>query len=275
MSRVFAIISFLVLVVVHTASGQPLGQNASQRSIGQTFVDDFMIGLEDASGFFTIPFRLTARDALPGGAFLGATALSLSIDGAVERRLRRASRPLEDYWEIPYEFGTVAWANIFSVGLYGAGLFTGTDDVRITGRVLFEALSFSGVVIIATRYLFGRTRPRWTGDHWEFKGFQPAYRAQSFPSGHAAVAFVLSTVLSERINTTWARVGLHTMAVLCCYVQVATHRHWLSDAVVGGALGVGTSLYVLGREEGGGGADNRTKLSIYPSAKGLTASLIF
>src|SRR5439155_12049188 len=65
----------------------------------------------------------------------------------------------------------------------------------------------------------------------------------SFPSSHTANAIGLAVVLSRR----WRRLAplIWLLAVLVAASRVYLDRHWLSDVVVGAALGLGCALAVI------------------------------
>jgi membrane-associated phospholipid phosphatase len=94
---------------------------------------------------------------------------------------------------------------------------------------------------------------------------------QAFPSGHATVSFALSTILSNRIDNTFASVGLFSLAILDGFLQVYNHQHWLSDVIIGGVIGIGTSMYVISQEEKRRtvSSSDRSGLSIVPGNGGL------
>ncbi|MCY7363437.1 MAG: phosphatase PAP2 family protein, partial [Ignavibacteria bacterium] len=70
----------------------------------------------------------------------------------------------------------------------------------------------------------------------------------SFPSGHTTVAFAVSAVLAERINTWWARVGLYSLAAATAYSRIYDNKHWLSDVVLGSIIGFGSGYFTVHRE---------------------------
>jgi membrane-associated phospholipid phosphatase len=92
---------------------------------------------------------------------------------------------------------------------------------------LAEAYASTMALVYTLKPLVDRTRP--DGG------------AQSFPSGHAASAFAGASFVQIRYG--W-RLGL-PMYVLAGYVgysRVATHRHYTSDVLAGGAIGIAANL---------------------------------
>src|SRR5262249_37190459 len=89
------------------------------------------------------------------------------------------------------------------------------------------------LAVEVTKYAVNRVRP--DGD--------PRRRNSSFPSGHAANAMALAWMLSRR----WprARWALWGFAALVSFSRIWLDRHFLSDVVVGGLLGVGVAMLVV------------------------------
>jgi membrane-associated phospholipid phosphatase len=99
-------------------------------------------------------------------------------------------------------------------------------DYRGLGQ-LGKAYAASMVVVYVLKPLVDRTRP--DGGH------------QSFPSGHAASAFAGAAFLQMRYS--W-KLGVPAYA-LASYVgwsRVHEKRHYASDVIAGGAIGVGANL---------------------------------
>jgi membrane-associated phospholipid phosphatase len=65
----------------------------------------------------------------------------------------------------------------------------------------------------------------------------------SFPSSHAANAFTIATVFARR----WRRaaIPLFALATAVAFARMVLDRHWLSDCVVGAALGIGLALLTM------------------------------
>jgi membrane-associated phospholipid phosphatase len=239
--------------------------------LGETVVSDLGIFLGDAGGFFTSPLRFTGRDWLHAAGFAGGTVLLMTTDEWVQERVGRDTDQTlnDDFWDYPTEYGRVQYANIFSLATYALGLFTGNEDIRITGRLAFTSLTTSGITVMAVRLIFGRSRPTAGRGAWDFNWFETNNERQSFPSGHTTVAFALSTVLAERIDTWWARIGFYGLASLTGFSRIYNNQHWLSDVVVGAALGLAAGFDTLRRERERQNESDAGRLSIVPTMNGI------
>ena len=247
--------------------------------IPETMVSDLGLFLSDAGGFFTSPIRFTGRDWLHAAGFAAGTVLLMTTDEWIQRRIVRDTENSlnDDFWDVPTEYGRVQYANIFALGTYALGLFAGSDDIRVTGRLLFTSLTTSGITVMVLRIIFGRSRPTSGQGAWDFNWFEMSNERQSFPSGHTTVAFALSTVLAERIDNTWARIGFYGLASLTGFARVYNNQHWFSDVVVGAALGFAAGFDAVRREcaREQGADQNQNRLSIIPTTTGIRVSYRF
>jgi membrane-associated phospholipid phosphatase len=245
--------NYRIFIIILLIAGNSFAQDSA--SGGPTLFDKFTEDLgyfgEDAFGFFSAPARYSGTEWLYAAGTVGASYLLISADNGIRNKIGRntAYTLNQDFWDIPTYYGYIGPANVLSLGIYAAGLFSGDDDVRTTGRLAFEAISISGISVIGIRYIFGRSRPYYNEGPRKFYWFEPSNEIQSFPSGHTVVAFAMSTVLAERIDNIWARIGFYGMAALTGYARVYNNQHWFSDVITGAALGIGAGLYVLKKEE--------------------------
>jgi membrane-associated phospholipid phosphatase len=116
-------------------------------------------------------------------------------------------------------------------GLLAVALLDGAAGVP-TVRGCIAVLIPVNVVVETLKWCVHRTRP--DGD---------TRRANSsFPSSHAANALALAWMLSRR----WPRLRIPfmTLALLVCYSRMYLHRHYLSDVLVGAALGLVIAVLV-------------------------------
>ena len=67
-------------------------------------------------------------------------------------------------------------------------------------------------------------------------------RRNSFPSGHTATAFMTATMLHKEYGwrSPWFSIGGYTAAAVTGVSRILNNRHWLSDVIAGGAIGIGS-----------------------------------
>lgn len=111
--------------------------------------------------------------------------------------------------------------------------------------MLIEGVFYAGLTNTIVKVVTGRSRPYEEQGPYFFKAFQFSEPHISFPSGHATMAFTLSTILSERINNIFATVGLYALASTTFVERMYSDKHWLSDCILGAATGFFTGYAVV------------------------------
>jgi membrane-associated phospholipid phosphatase len=117
---------------------------------------------------------------------------------------------------------------------YLAGELAGSSDLK---RVILHAGAAAALatgVTSSLKYTIGRTRPGFAGDPDQFRPFSGA---NSFPSGHTAVAFAIATSIADETDDSWSDVALYGAATLTAMARVNDDRHWTSDVIIGGLIG--------------------------------------
>ncbi len=109
----------------------------------------------------------------------------------------------------------------------------------------------SGLLADACKLFIARWRPKmiedWSAGAETFVGWLPAFQAeglptawghalQSFPSGHAATGVGLAVGLSALYPRAW--IWFAVLATLAAGQRIATGNHFLSDTLVGAAIGL-------------------------------------
>jgi len=69
---------------------------------------------------------------------------------------------------------------------------------------------------------------------------------QSFPSGHSASAFGGAAFLQRRYGWSYG-VPASAVAAFVAYSRVESKRHWTSDVIAGGAIGIASNLVLTHR----------------------------
>jgi membrane-associated phospholipid phosphatase len=268
--------------IVSQTVSQTISQTVFQtvpQNIGQIIERDFLYALTDAGLYYTQPLRFTAVDwAVSAGVIAGTVAL-FSADESLRRAIRQPSvqTPLSDSFAgIGRLYGeTLMGASIGAV-LYASGLAAQNEDVRSTGRLLIEALAFGGALNLTMKAGFGRSRPYLNEGASAYNPLQSVTQRTALPSGHATVAFAVSTVLSERIGNPYVSVVLYALAGLTGLSRMYQDLHWASDVFLGAAIGTGAGLAVtqFERERAKQGSETQS-LRVYPTLNGVGLTYIF
>ena len=117
--------------------------------------------------------------------------------------------------------------------------FFSSSEWRQWETVEFFGLSGLAVVVLAVKFLFKRKRPE-----GEWGGLYRNTDPHSFPSGHAARAFLIA-VLASALAPTWLATILWVWAPLVALARVAMGVHYLSDVIAGAILGIIVALLGL------------------------------
>ena len=166
------------------------------------------------------------------------------------------------------DYGHTTAAAIIGASTYISGWAFGSEDVRVTGRQIFESLILAGIITTTMKVAVGRARPYTNHGDQAFCNFAFKEDYYSFPSGHATVAFAVSSVLASRINNTFASIGLYGLAGATSYARMYFDKHYLSDVLLGGAIGTLSGIAIT-HCSNNTSANSTSSLSIIPTPNGI------
>jgi membrane-associated phospholipid phosphatase len=189
------------------------------------------------SDFVAFPKRRSTWVILGMGAGLAAAAHP--IDDDVNSHLV-GSKAVGRFFA-PGKFLGAAYTQVgVSIGLYAVGRYmlpaaegtSRTNTVSHLGFDLLRAQIVSQTIVHGMKYAIRRDRP--TGE------------CCSFPSGHAATAFAVASVLERHkgYRFAWPTVAAASYVAIS---RLHDNRHFLSDIVFGSAIGTATGWTVVGR----------------------------
>ncbi len=118
--------------------------------------------------------------------------------------------------------------------VYVVGRTGDKPRVSHTGMDLIRALIVSEAMVETLKYTTRRERPDGSGK-------------SSFPSGHAADTFAFATALERHFNWKFV-VPAYVFASYVAMSRLPANRHWLSDVVMGSAVGIISGRTVTGHE---------------------------
>ena len=161
----------------------------------------------------------------------------LELDARLSNKLRVAEKPgtLRNF-AVFFAHSGDSW--FWAVALI-LGWFISNSTWKKWGVVeLFCILGLAGVVLVI-KFLVRRERPQ-----GEWGGIYRNTDPHSFPSGHAARAFLIA-VIASALAPAWLATLLWIWAPLVALARVAMGVHYLSDVVAGAVLGVIVALIGL------------------------------
>lgn len=160
-------------------------------------------------------------------------------------------------------------------GAYALGLVNGDPALRDAAAHAAVGLAASGVANGALKFGVGRLRPNTQNDPRRFRPMNADDRWQSFPSGHAVVAFSLATAVSMEARTPWVTGVSYGMASVVAWSRLYSDRHWPSDVVGGAVVGTLTTRAVIRalHRHDATGAPPRVEVLAAPGALGLSVPL--
>ena len=129
-------------------------------------------------------------------------------------------------------------------GIYGCGLIFGDTKVRNLGLQLVESCTYAGIVTTVIKSAAGRSRPYVGKGNMDWHPVKFNTDQTSFPSGHATLAFAVSSVMADYLDNFYWKAGWYTIAALVGTARIYHDKHWLSDVVMGSAIGYFIGDYV-------------------------------
>lgn len=226
------------------------GRETTWRNLTQNF------GHDQKDIWLLYPARLaTGHHWIPTIAVVGGTAALIYADPPVAKFF---TRHLSDSDKINDVFDPmIATGEIIAVpaSLMAVG-YARHDNYEVdTALMSAQAYGDSAIVDLAIKAVTRRQRPsdaaaQGTFTNTFFNGGKSPLKGSSFPSGHAAGAFSVATVVAERYkNHRWVPWAVYGMATAISASRLSTNAHFSSDVWLGGALGYTIAKYQVLRPQ--------------------------
>jgi len=230
-------LSFVISVILLTT--------VSNAQVFDTIGNDFNDFLKVGGDFFTSPLHFNSGDwgnfaitsAVVGGSFF--------LDNTTRKLSQQDHTNFKDKLFDIDKYYMTTYAAITTAGIYGIGLFTKNEDIRRVGVEIGESMVYAGVITVALKSIIGRSRPYTERGHSDFNPFSVSNDKVSAPSGHATVAFAFSTVMAHQVDNIYWKVGWFTAAGLVASARMYHDQHWVSDVILGAAIGYFAGRFVV------------------------------
>jgi membrane-associated phospholipid phosphatase len=222
-------------------------------------------------GFFVQPTKWDGGDWLRIGVMGGATFLTMQVDQPIRDAVLRDNRRY--FYSVPIE-GARMYGELYSPFVFFGGfaihyLLTDNISSRKIAYEIGQASLYAGAVTLILKTAIGRARPYMNEGKSSYHPFSSLLdKYHSLPGGHTTTAFVISTVLSRNVEPTWLKVLVYLPAVITPISRVYQDQHWVSDNVLGGAIGFFIATWVVDIHEQN---DSRVHVSsIFPLTISVT-----
>jgi membrane-associated phospholipid phosphatase len=226
----------------------------------------------------------TMRDAAIAGAFVGATIIAFPLDKRVAHRLEDQSTQTNrflDHAATGFELIASPGAYVIGGGLYVVGRLGKYDRLADLGLHGSEAVLVGDALTGVLKVTLGRSRPYVTADSnphdFKFGGGLRTDDRTSFPSGHTTTAFAAAAAVTSEVGR-WSPgstriVGplMYGGATMVGLSRMYHNKHWLSDVVLGAAIGTfsGQKVAQLNHEHPGNRIDRALlHVSLAPDGHG-------
>ena len=231
---------------------------------------------QDLGFVITSPGRWGTSDFLKFTALAGTGVLLYGFDQKIYDWVQIQKTP-SSINASPYisKFGQGGYLTALAVVMYASGEILDSPGLRKTALLSLESFLTTSAVVLALKVAAGRARP-YTGE--SPRGFSPlsfTSGQMSFPSGDAAGAFAVATVIAEQTPEVFVDILAYGLAGLVAIYRVHDRKHWPSDVFTGSALGffVGKKISRLNKNSSSG--NSHVSFELTPHRQSITLSLYF
>lgn len=212
---------------------------ASESDTLYRFNKEFLKGFgQDIKDVVSSPGSWKKKDILRFSAVLGAGALAFSFDSGVQDWAREIKTDdSEDAAKLITQLGNGTFLGALVVSSYVSGEIFNNVQLRKVGLLGAESFIITAVLVNLLKFSFGRARPYTGESSSSFHPFSFRSRDSSFPSGHASSAFSVAAVIAEHSKEVLVDVLVYTLAALVAATRVHQDKHYLSDVLIGSAIG--------------------------------------
>jgi membrane-associated phospholipid phosphatase len=224
------------------------GDAASEREVTwRSLPKDF---LHDQKDIWLFPFQLAkGRHLLPTLGVVGGTTGLIYADPHVMPYFQTHARNLDHLNDAFDAQITTAEVVAVPVSLLFAGYLRHDSYEVGTALLAGEAYADSAVVDLAVKAITRRKRPSdvpagASFNDTFFAGGKSPFKGSAFPSGHAAGAFSVATVVAGRYRThRWVPIVVYGFATAVSLSRISSSAHFPSDVFLGAALGYAITKY--------------------------------
>lgn len=223
------LLSFLIAMPI---TAQELNIDANRGNTWKNFTYDMESVFGGIGYSYSRPFHWKGKQWGHLGMLTAGTAALFLVDEEVDQWANGFDDDVPQ-WILDYgnEYGSPENNYAITGAVYLAGLFTKNEKLRRTGVLLISSATASGFLQQVTKRIIGRARPKSGETSFTFDPFHVdrVFNFDSFPSGHAMLAFTNAYAISKQFSNPWIKAGIYTVGMIPGMVRVIDDFHWISD----------------------------------------------
>jgi membrane-associated phospholipid phosphatase len=201
--------------------------------------------------FIKQPAKWGGSDWLRIGVIAGGSFLIIETVDQPARDL--AFKDIRYLHSVPIEAGRI-WGELYApvalfAGFAAHSLIANDNSTRKIAYEIGQACLYAGAIEYVLKSAIGRSRPYMNEGISSYRLFTLNDDYHSFPSGHSAAAFAISTVLSRNVGPTWLKILVYLPAAITPFSRVYEDMHWVSSCFIGGAIGYFIADWVVDLHE--------------------------
>lgn len=235
---------------------------ASAQSVGRMVFDDLKWVAQDVGAIWLSPLKGDVRDyAITAGILGGSAALSVLDDNVDrwalanrDRGLLKALGPVRrggDLYTLNQAVPVVGGAYVLALATKNRGVRDGimgcaasyTAGTTLRHLVLYNVIGRDRPDTVRNHPEGETGPPARDGDQFRFSVPANGWGSHSFPGGHVATVATCASFLMNRYDAPYIDVPLVALVGAMGLGRIADRGHWLSDQVVGIAMG-----WAIGKE---------------------------
>ncbi|RDY60111.1 phosphatase PAP2 family protein [Flagellimonas nanhaiensis] len=235
-----ALKQLIILLAVLPLTAQEL-EIQKEKTLWNDFTYDMGNIFGGVGHAYSRPFHWKGNDWANFGYVTGGTLLLFTVDDEIQDWTNGFDQDVPDFLlDYGHEYGSPENNYMLTGGVYLVGLFTKNEKLRRTGVLLISSATAGGFFQQVSKRIIGRARPK-SGD--SSSTYDPFHldrvrNYDSFPSGHAMLAFSNAYAIAKQFKSPWVKAGLYTVGMIPGLVRVMDDFHWISDVAFSTALSI-------------------------------------
>ncbi|SNY95356.1 phosphatase PAP2 family protein [Flagellimonas pacifica] len=190
---------------------------------------------------YSRPFHWKGNSWANLGYMAAGTAVLFTVDDEIDDWANGFRNDVPDFLvDYGNEYGSPENNYMLTGGVYLAGLFTKNEKLRRTGVLLIASATAGGFLQQVSKRLIGRARPKSgdSSDVYDPFHLNRVFDYDSFPSGHAMLAFSNAYAIAKQFKNPWVKAGIYTVGLIPGFARITDRFHWVSDIAFSTVLSI-------------------------------------